>query len=127
MAGVYHAPYPDTYRFAGSADACAEASLSFIRDQIMVHLTAPDEVACLEQLEVRLLAAEQLDHGAVPEDAAGDRRSLERRLLLRRQEIDTRGHHRLHGVRELELLRELAYTPAAVAARCSCDEPPSML
>ena len=38
MSGVYHAPYPDTYRFNGSADACAEASLSFIRDQILVHL-----------------------------------------------------------------------------------------
>ena len=47
MAGVYHAPYPDTYRFNGSADACAEASLSFIRDQTMVHLTSPDEVAAI--------------------------------------------------------------------------------
>ena len=47
MAGVYHAPFPDTYRFAGSADACAEASLSYIRDQILVHLTAPDEVAAI--------------------------------------------------------------------------------
>ena len=47
MAGVYHAPYPDTYRFNGSADACAEASLSYIRDQILVHLTAPDEVSAI--------------------------------------------------------------------------------
>jgi 4-aminobutyrate aminotransferase len=47
MAGVYHAPYPDTYRFNGSADACADASLSFIRDQILVHLTSPDEVAAI--------------------------------------------------------------------------------
>ena len=47
MSGVYHAPYPDTYRFNGSADACAEASLSFIRDQILVHLTSPDEVAAI--------------------------------------------------------------------------------
>ena len=47
MPGVYHAPYPDTYRFNGSADACAEASLSFIRDQILVHLIAPDEVAAI--------------------------------------------------------------------------------
>jgi len=47
MPGVYHAPYPDPYRFNGSADACAEASLSFIRDQILVHLTAPDEVAAV--------------------------------------------------------------------------------
>ena len=47
MPGVYHAPYPDTYRFAGSADACAEASLSYVRDQILVHLTSPDEVAAI--------------------------------------------------------------------------------
>src|SRR5215208_6372753 len=47
LSGVYHAPYPDPYRFNGSADACAEASLSFIRDQILVHLTAPDEVAAI--------------------------------------------------------------------------------
>ena len=47
MPGVYHAPYPDTYRFNGSADACGEASLSFIRDQILVHLTSPDEVAAI--------------------------------------------------------------------------------
>jgi 4-aminobutyrate aminotransferase len=47
MPGVYHAPYPDRYRFNGSPDAAAEASLSFIRDQILVHLTAPDEVAAI--------------------------------------------------------------------------------
>src|SRR6478609_9054071 len=47
MPGVYHAPYPDQYRFNGSADACADASLSFIRDQILVHLTAADEVSAV--------------------------------------------------------------------------------
>lgn len=47
MPGVYHAPYPDTYRFDGSPDACAEASLSFIRDQILMHLIPPDEVAAV--------------------------------------------------------------------------------
>ena len=47
MSGVYHAPFPDSYRFNGSADACAEASLSYIRDQILVHLTAPDEVSAI--------------------------------------------------------------------------------
>src|SRR5689334_1862746 len=47
MSGVYHAPYPDQYRFNGSPDAAAESSLSFIRDQILVHLTAPDEVAAI--------------------------------------------------------------------------------
>ena len=47
MPGVYHAPYPDPYRFNGSADACADASLAFIRDQILVHLISPDEVAAI--------------------------------------------------------------------------------
>src|SRR5205814_3091890 len=47
MSGVYHAPFPDTYRFNGSADACAEASLAYIRDQIFVNLTSPDEVSAI--------------------------------------------------------------------------------
>jgi 4-aminobutyrate aminotransferase len=47
IPGVYHAPYPDSYRFDGSADACAAASLSFITDQILVHLASPDEIAAI--------------------------------------------------------------------------------
>src|SRR6266568_3164198 len=47
MPGVYHAPYPDVYRFNGSPDACADASLSVIRDQILVNLTSPDEVSAV--------------------------------------------------------------------------------
>jgi 4-aminobutyrate aminotransferase len=47
MPGVYHAPYPDPYRFNGSAEACAEASLSYIRDQLFAHLVSPDEVAAI--------------------------------------------------------------------------------
>ena len=47
MPGVYHAPYPDTYRFNGSADQCAEQALSFIRDTILVHLIPPDEVSAI--------------------------------------------------------------------------------
>ena len=47
LPGVYHAPYPDTYRFNGSPDACAEASLSFIREQLFLHLISPDEVAAI--------------------------------------------------------------------------------
>jgi 4-aminobutyrate aminotransferase len=47
MPGVYHAPYPEPYRFDGSADACAAQALSFIRDQIFVHLAAPDEIAAI--------------------------------------------------------------------------------
>jgi 4-aminobutyrate aminotransferase len=47
MPGVYHAPYPDVYRFNGSPDACAQASLTVIREQILVHLISPDEVAAI--------------------------------------------------------------------------------
>ena len=47
MPGVYHAPYPDVYRFAGSADACAAQCLAFITDQIFVHLAAPDEIGAV--------------------------------------------------------------------------------
>ena len=49
VPGVYHAPYPDTYRApAGtSPDACAAASIRFIEDQLFVHLIAPDEVAAV--------------------------------------------------------------------------------
>ncbi len=47
LPGVYHAPYPDIYRFNGSADACAAQALSFIRDQLLVHLISPDEVSAI--------------------------------------------------------------------------------
>jgi 4-aminobutyrate aminotransferase len=47
MPGVYHAPYPDPYRFDGSADACGAQCLAYIRDQIFVHLAAPDEIAAI--------------------------------------------------------------------------------
>jgi len=47
LPGVYHAPYPDTYRFNGSADACAAQALAFIRDQLLVHLISPDEVSAI--------------------------------------------------------------------------------
>jgi 4-aminobutyrate aminotransferase len=47
LPGVYHAPFPEPYRFNGSADACAAASISFITDQILTHLISPDEVAAV--------------------------------------------------------------------------------
>ncbi len=47
MPGVYHGLYPDPYRFNGSADACADAALSFIRDQLFTHLVSPDEIAAI--------------------------------------------------------------------------------
>jgi 4-aminobutyrate aminotransferase len=47
LPGVYHAPFPDPYRFNGTPDACAAASLSFVSDQILTHLISPDEVAAV--------------------------------------------------------------------------------
>jgi 4-aminobutyrate aminotransferase len=47
MPGVYHAPYPDTYRHEGSVDRCAAECLRFITDQILVHLASPDEIAAV--------------------------------------------------------------------------------
>ena len=47
LPGVYHAPYPDPYRFKGSADQCAAECLSFIKDQLFVQLVSPDEVAAI--------------------------------------------------------------------------------
>jgi 4-aminobutyrate aminotransferase len=46
VPGVYHAPYPDSYRSA-SPDAAAAQSLSFIEDQLFTHLISPDEVAAI--------------------------------------------------------------------------------
>jgi 4-aminobutyrate aminotransferase len=46
LPGVYHAPYPDSYR-ASSPDAAAAQSLSFIEDQILTHLIAPDDVGAV--------------------------------------------------------------------------------
>jgi 4-aminobutyrate aminotransferase len=47
LPGVYHARYPDPYRFKGSADECAGECLSYIRDQLFTQLVAPDEVAAI--------------------------------------------------------------------------------
>jgi 4-aminobutyrate aminotransferase len=46
MPGVYHAPYPDSYR-AGSRDAAAAQSLAFIEDQLFTQLVSPDEVSAI--------------------------------------------------------------------------------
>jgi 4-aminobutyrate aminotransferase len=49
MHGVFHAPYANPYRnpFNASPDACAEASISYIEDQILTQLVSPDEVAAI--------------------------------------------------------------------------------
>jgi 4-aminobutyrate aminotransferase len=49
VPGVYHAPYPDSYRRpAGlSPDAWAAECVNFIEQQLFVQLVAPDEVAAI--------------------------------------------------------------------------------
>ncbi len=49
MPGVYHAPFADCYRCPVGAkpESCAAECLSFLEDQILVHLISPDEVAAI--------------------------------------------------------------------------------
>jgi 4-aminobutyrate aminotransferase len=47
--GVFHAPYANSYRCPVGSDSknCAAECLSYIENQILVHLVAPDEVAAI--------------------------------------------------------------------------------
>jgi 4-aminobutyrate aminotransferase len=49
MPGVYHAPYPDTYRcpLGSTPDTCADACVDFIEHELFTHLVSPDEVAAI--------------------------------------------------------------------------------
>jgi 4-aminobutyrate aminotransferase len=45
VPGVFHAPYANPYR--SNEDDCAAQCLAYIDQQILVHLTSPDEVAAI--------------------------------------------------------------------------------
>jgi 4-aminobutyrate aminotransferase len=49
LGGVYHAPYPNPYRRAAghSEDGCGAAAVSYIEDQILTNLVAPEDVAAV--------------------------------------------------------------------------------
>jgi len=49
LPGVYHAPYPDTYRcpIGSSPDSCADACIDYLEHQLFAHLVSPDEVAAI--------------------------------------------------------------------------------
>jgi 4-aminobutyrate aminotransferase len=49
MPGVYHAPYANCYRcpVGRAPETCAAECLTYIEDQILVHLVSPDEVAAV--------------------------------------------------------------------------------
>ena len=49
LPGVYHAPYPDTYRcpLGSSPTTCGDACVDYIEQQLFAHLVSPDEVAAI--------------------------------------------------------------------------------
>ena len=49
LPGVYHAPYPDTYRcpLGSSPASCGDACIDYIEQQLFAHLVSPDEVAAI--------------------------------------------------------------------------------
>ena len=49
MPGVFHAPFADCYRcpIGLKPESCAAECLSFIEDQLLVHLVSPDEIAAI--------------------------------------------------------------------------------
>jgi 4-aminobutyrate aminotransferase len=49
VPGVFHAPYPDCYRcpVGATPDTCSAECLSYLEDDLLVHLVSPDEIAAL--------------------------------------------------------------------------------
>jgi 4-aminobutyrate aminotransferase len=49
VPGAYHAPYPNCYRcpIGASADNCAAECISFIEEELFLHLVTPEEVAAV--------------------------------------------------------------------------------
>ena len=49
MPGVFHAPYPDTYRCPHGGDGadCAARCIDYIEHRLFLHLVSPDEVAAV--------------------------------------------------------------------------------
>jgi 4-aminobutyrate aminotransferase len=49
MPGVYHAPYANCYRcpVGQKAESCQAECLSYLEDQILIHLVSPEEVAAI--------------------------------------------------------------------------------
>jgi 4-aminobutyrate aminotransferase len=49
LSGVYHAPFPNPYRYAfgDGGEESADATLEYIEENILTHLVSPDEVAAV--------------------------------------------------------------------------------
>ena len=74
------------------------------------------ELAAAErpQHRVEVVRTREPRHRAVPEDAADDSRALRDPLLLWRQQVEPGEDHRLHVVRDLDVLDRRDRTPTAV-------------
>ena len=103
-------------RNAGVGDLTRERVLDRVLAVARDHRpsVAPDEIALLEEVEVRLLTGQEVNDGRRPEHPPDDGSGLQRRLLGGRQPVDAGREHRVHGVghREVELVR--AERPLAV-------------
>src|SRR5207249_11951545 len=76
-----------------------------------------DEVALFEDAPVDVRVTDQLLDGAGPEDPAHHRGRLQCRLGGGREQVDPRGQHRVHGVRNDEVRRWLTHDPTLAYAR----------
>jgi 4-aminobutyrate aminotransferase len=49
MPGVFHTPYANPYRpvVGEPGEACADAAIAYLEDQVLTHLVSPDEVAAI--------------------------------------------------------------------------------
>jgi hypothetical protein len=88
-----------------------------------------DEIAFLEDAEVRLVAVEQVEHRCPPEDAPDHSAGLKRCLLPRRQSIDAGSEDRMHRVRHREACAARVELPSPfVPDECArVDELPDQL
>ena len=86
--------------------------------------TAANEVALLEQVEVRPFAFDQVDHRSFPERPTDDRRGLQRRLLDRGKPIHPGGDDGMDRIRNREPFRDVSDLPTAVPTfeRARLDE-----
>ena len=97
-------------------DVARERVLEDVLDLAFERRSRPaaNQVAALEQMEVRLDVADELVDRPGPEHASDDRRSLQRSFLGLVEQVDARREHGLDGVWNLEAGRQLPSTPAAV-------------
>ena len=90
-------------------DVARERVLEDVLDLAFERRSRPaaNQVAALEQMEVRLDVADELVDRPGPEHASDDRRSLQRSFLGLVEQVDARREHGLDGVWNLEAGRHI--------------------